>query len=84
MVIALLAVIVILLVPGGAPFLGRLCSAIVLLLSLGCAYALWGAPALWVVAGFAVIIAGAFVYAAVAELRRPRKRLLSGGSRPPT
>lgn len=79
MVIALLSVIVILLLPGGGPFLMCLCSGALILLGLAIAYALWGAVALWVVGGLAAFIAGAFVYALIVELRRPRKRFLSGG-----
>lgn len=79
MLIALLSVIVILLLPGGAPFLMRLCSGAFILMSLGIVYALYGTAALWIICGLAAIVAGAFVYALFIELMRPRKRLLSGG-----
>ena len=78
MLLALLSTIVILLLPGGAPFVMRLCSAALILLGLAIAYALWGSVALWVVGGLAAFIAGGFVYALIIELRRPRKRYLSG------
>jgi hypothetical protein len=79
MIVTLLAVTVILLLPGGAPFLIRLCSAAAILIGLGAAFALWGPLAAWVVGGLAAFIAGAFVYAFVVELKKPRKRFLSGG-----
>ena len=78
MVIALLSVIVILLLPGGAPFLMRLCSGALILIGLAIAYVLWGSAALWVVGGIAAFIAGAFIFALIRDLARPRKRLLSG------
>lgn len=78
MVIALLSVIVILLLPGGAPFLMRLWSGALILIGLAIAYVLWGSAALWVVGGIAAFIAGAFIFALIRDLARPRKRLLSG------
>lgn len=79
MVIALLSVIVILLLPGGAPFLMRLCSGALILIGLAIAYVLWGSAALWAVGGIAAFIAGAFIFALICDLARPRKRLLGGG-----
>jgi hypothetical protein len=78
-VAALLTVIVILLLPGGVPFLVRLCSMTLILLMLAVAYARWGSVALWTVGGLAAIIAGTFIYVLLIELGRPRKRFLSGG-----
>lgn len=79
MIVALLAVIVILLLPGGAPFIARLCTGILILIGLLCAHVLWGSVAFWVIGGVAVIVTGAFVYALIVELARPRRRYLSGG-----
>lgn len=79
MTVVLLSVTVILLLPGGAPFLLRLCSGALILMALAIVYALWGTAALWVIGGLAAFVAGAFAYALVIELGRPRKRLLSGG-----
>lgn len=79
MTLALLSVIAILLLPGGAPFLMRLCSGALILMSLAIVYALYGPAALWIIGGLAAVVAGAFVYALLMELMRPRKRLLSGG-----
>lgn len=79
MTVPLVAVIVILLLPGTAPIFLRLCSGAVILMGLAAAYALFGSVAVWVVGGFAAFIAGAFVYALVIELEQPRKRFLSGG-----
>lgn len=79
MSLVLLAVIGIVLLPGGAPLLTRLSSSALILLGLAIAYALWGPAALWVIGGLAALIAGAFVYALVADLSRPRKRYLGGG-----
>lgn len=78
-VVPLVTVIVILLLPGGVPFLIRLCSATLIMLGLAIAYALWSSAALWAIGGLAAIVAGAFVYALVTGLSRPRKRFLSGG-----
>lgn len=58
MMIALLSVIVILLLPGGAPFLMRLCSGVLILMSLAIGYVLWGTAALWVIGGLAGFVAG--------------------------
>jgi hypothetical protein len=79
MIIALLGAILILLLPGGAPFLMRLCSGALILMGLGIAYAFWGTVAVWIIGSFAAFIAGAFGYALINELSRPRKRFLSGG-----
>lgn len=79
MIVALLIVIVILVLPGGAPFIARLCTVALFLVGCLFAYAIWGQGFIWVAATFAVVIVGAFVYAFLSDLRKPRKRLLSGG-----
>lgn len=79
MIAVLLSFIVVLLLPGGAPFLMRLCSGVLILMSLAIVYALYGTAAFWIIGGLAAVVAGAFVYALLMELMRPRKRLLSGG-----
>lgn len=79
MVIALLSVIVILLLPGGAPFLMRLCSGALILIGLAIAYVLWGSAALWVVGALAAIVAGAFFYTVIHDLARSQTRRSGGG-----
>ena len=79
MIVALLIVIVILLLPGGVPFIARLCTVALYLVGCLIAYAIWGRAFIWVAATFAVVIVGAFVYAFVIDLRKPRKRFLTGG-----
>jgi hypothetical protein len=82
MVVALLAVIVILLLPGGAHFIARLCTVALYLIGCVIAYAIWGPGFVWAVATFAVVIVGAFVHAFLSDLRKPRKRFLTGGRKP--
>lgn len=75
----LLIVMAILLLPGGVPFLMRLCSGTLVLLGLAVAYAHWGSAALWTVGVLSAMLAGAYIYALIIEVGRPRKRFLSGG-----
>lgn len=79
MIATLLFVIVILLLPGGAPFIARLCTIALYLIGCVIAYTIWGRAFIWVAATFAFVIVGAFVYAFVSDFRKPRKRFLSGG-----
>lgn len=76
---ALLTVMAILLLPGGVPFLVRLYSGTLVLLGIAVAYAQWGSAVLWTVGALAAMLAGAFIYALIIEVGRPRKRFLSGG-----
>ena len=79
MIVALLILIAILLMPGGAPFVARLWSAVCVAIGLAATYVLWGNALWWVMGAIGAVVLATFAYMLIHAVQRPRKRPFTGG-----